>query len=111
MKKICLMLACVSLLLEVIPTQAAEGLQKLRLAYASMTSAFAVPWIAKEAGIFRRRGMDVEIVYVASGPRTIQTLISGGVDVAAVGGGAGLDAQPRPSSGLPTPTPHTLSLC
>lgn len=93
MKKICLMLACVSILLGVIPTQAAEGLQKLRLAYASVTSAFAVPWIAKEAGIFRRRGLDVEIVYIASGPRTIQTLISGGVDVAAIGGGSGIDAK------------------
>lgn len=87
------MLACVSILLGVIPTQAAEGLQKLRLAYASVTSAFAVPWIAKEAGIFRRRGLDVEIVYIASGPRTIQTLISGGVDVAAIGGGSGIDAK------------------
>lgn len=93
MKKICLMLACVSILLGVLPTQAAEGLQKLRLAYASVTSAFAVPWIAKEAGIFRRRGLDVEIVYIASGPRTIQTLISGGVDVAAIGGGSGIDAK------------------
>jgi len=87
------MLACVSILLGVLPTQAAEGLQKLRLAYASVTSAFAVPWIAKEAGIFRRRGLDVEIVYIASGPRTIQTLISGGVDVAAIGGGSGIDAK------------------
>lgn len=93
MKKICLMLACVSILLGVIPTQAGEGLQKLRLAYASMTSAFAIPWIAKEAGIFRRRGLDVEIVYIASAPRTIQTLISGGVDVAAIGGGSGIDAK------------------
>ena len=93
MKKICLMLACVSILLGVIPTQAGEGLQKLRLAYASVTSAFSVPWIAKEAGIFRRRGLDVEIVYIASGPRTIQTLISGGVDVAAIGGGSGIDAK------------------
>lgn len=93
MKKICLMLACVSILLGVIPTQAAEGLPKLRLAYASVTSAFAVPWIAKEAGIFRHHGLDVEIVYIASGPRTIQTLISGGVDVAAIGGGSGIDAK------------------
>ncbi len=93
MKKICLMLACVSILLGVIPTQAAEGLQKPRLAYASVTAAFAVPWITKEAGIFRRRGLDVEIVYIASGPRTIQTLIAAGVDVAALGGGSGIDAK------------------
>ena len=80
-------------LLMTIPAHGAEGLQKLRLAYASVTAAFAIPWIAKEAGIFRRHGLDVEIVYVASGPRTIQTLVSGGVDFAAVGGGASIDAK------------------
>lgn len=63
---------------------AAETLQKVRLAYASVTAAFAVPWVAKEAGIFRRHGLDVEIVYIASGPRTIQTLVAGGVDVAVI---------------------------
>jgi ABC-type nitrate/sulfonate/bicarbonate transport system substrate-binding protein len=72
---------------------AAETLQKVRLAYASVTAAFAVPWIAKDAGIFRRHGLDVEIVYIASGPRSIQTLVAGGVDIAAIGGGAGVDAK------------------
>ena len=33
---------------------AAEGLQKLRVAYAAITAAFALPWMAKEAGIFQR---------------------------------------------------------
>jgi NitT/TauT family transport system substrate-binding protein len=72
---------------------AAETLQKIRLAYAAVTAAFAIPWIAKEAGIFQRHGLDVEIVYIASGPRTIQTLVAGGVDAAAIGGGAGIDAN------------------
>ena len=84
---------CLFVLLMTIPAHAAEALQKLRLAYASVTTAFAVPWITKEAGLFRRHGLDVEIVYIASGPRTIQTLVAGGVDVAAIGGGAGIDAK------------------
>jgi NitT/TauT family transport system substrate-binding protein len=75
------------------PTDAGEALQKVRLAYASVTAAFAIPWIAKDAGIFRRHGLDVEIVYIASGPRTIQALVAGGVDIAAIGGGAGVDAK------------------
>jgi NitT/TauT family transport system substrate-binding protein len=92
-KTIVLVGACLLVLLTSIPGRAAEGLQKLRLAYASVTAAFAVPWITKEAGLFRRRGLDVEIVYIASGPRTIQTLIAGGIDIAAIGGGASVDAK------------------
>src|SRR5258705_13820712 len=72
---------------------AAEGLQKLRVAYAAITAAFALPWVAKEAGIFQRHGLDVELVYIASGSRAVQTLVGGSIDVAEVGGPAGVDAK------------------
>src|SRR6185295_11656596 len=72
---------------------AAEGLQKLRIAYAAITAAFAMPWMAKEAGIFQRHGLDVELVYIASGARAVQTLVGGSIDVAEVGGPAGVDAR------------------
>src|SRR5262245_30704278 len=75
------------------PTTAAEGLQKLRVAYAAVTAAFSVPWIAKEAGIFQKHGLDVELVYIASGSRAVQTLIGGSIDIAAIGGPAGVDAK------------------
>jgi NitT/TauT family transport system substrate-binding protein len=91
--KLLVLLLCSVVLLSASSINAAETLQKVRLAYAAVTAAFAIPWIAKEAGIFRRHGLDVEMVYIASGPRTIQTLIAGGVDVAAIGGGAGIDAK------------------
>lgn len=93
MKKICLTGACLIILLAVSPAHAAEGLQKLRVAYAAVTAAFAIPWIAKEAGIFQRHGLDVELVYIASGSRAVQTLVGGSVDVAAIGGPAGVDAK------------------
>jgi NitT/TauT family transport system substrate-binding protein len=72
---------------------AAEGLQKLRVAYAAITAAFSVPWIAKEAGIYQRHGLDVELVYIAAGSRAVQTLVGGSIDVAAIGGPAGVDAK------------------
>jgi ABC-type nitrate/sulfonate/bicarbonate transport system substrate-binding protein len=72
---------------------AAEGLQKLRVAYAAISASFAIPWIAKEAGIFQRHGLDVELVYIASGSRAVQTLVGGGVDIATIGGPAGVDAK------------------
>lgn len=75
------------------PAYGAEGLQKLRVAYAAITAAFSIPWIAKEAGIFQRHGLDVELVYIAAGSRAVQTLVGGSIDVAEVGGPAGVDAK------------------
>src|SRR4030095_10971042 len=84
---------CLFFLLTTHWANAAESLQKLRVAYAAITAAFAIPWVAKEAGIFQRHGLDVELVYIASGSRAVQTLVGGSVDVAAFGGPAGIDAQ------------------
>lgn len=74
-------------------SEAAEAPQKLRVAYAAVTAAFSVPWIAKEAGIFQKHGLDVELVYIAAGSRAVQTLVGGSIDIAAIGGPAGVDAK------------------
>ena len=71
----------------------ADAPQKLRVAYAAITAAFSVPWVAKEAGIYQRHGLDVELVYIASGARAVQTLVGGSIDVACIGGPAGVDAK------------------
>src|SRR5437867_8979231 len=83
---------CLFVLLTTSPGHSAETLQKLRVAYAAITAAFSIPWIAKEAGIFQRHGLDVELVYIASGSRAVQTLPGGSIDVAGAGGPAGGDA-------------------
>ena len=87
-------LSAVALSLSVISNASAgEAPQKLRVAYAAVTAAFSIPWIAKEAGIFQRHGLDVELVYIAAGSRAVQTLVGGSIDVAAIGGPAGVDAR------------------
>ena len=84
---------CIFVLFAVVPTHAADAPQKLRVAYAAITAAFSIPWIAKDAGIFQRHGLDVELVYIAAGSRAVQTLVGGSIDVAAIGGPAGVDAR------------------
>jgi len=91
--KFLLLALCQLFLCVVDAAHAAEGLQKLRVAYAAITAAFSIPWVAKEAGIFQRHGLDVELVYIAAGSRAVQTLVGGSVDVAAIGGPAGVDAK------------------
>jgi NitT/TauT family transport system substrate-binding protein len=92
-KKTVLIGTCLFLLFTSNAAYAAEGLQKLRVAYAAITAAFSIPWVAKEAGIFQRHGLDVELVYIAAGSRAVQTLVGGSIDVAAIGGPAGVDAK------------------
>ncbi len=92
-KKIFRLGACLFLLLATRPGHAAEAVPKLRVAYAAITAAFAIPWVAKEAGIFQRHDLDVELVYIASGARAVQTLVGGSVDIAAFGGSAVIDAK------------------
>jgi len=91
--KFLLLAVCLPFLWAFDAAHAAEGLQKLRVAYAAITAAFSIPWIAKEAGIFQRHGLDVELVYIAAGSRAVQTLVGGSIDIAAIGGPAGVDAK------------------
>jgi ABC-type nitrate/sulfonate/bicarbonate transport system substrate-binding protein len=84
---------CLSAFLPWCPAHPAEAPQKLRVAYAAVTAAFSLPWIAKEGGIFQRHGLDVELVYIPAGSRAVQTLVGGSIDVAAIGGPAGVDAK------------------
>jgi NitT/TauT family transport system substrate-binding protein len=84
---------CLIVIFAAQPTSSADAPQKLRVAYAAITAAFSIPWVAKEAGIFQRHGLDVELVYIASGSRAVQTLVGGSIDVACIGGPAGVDAK------------------
>jgi NitT/TauT family transport system substrate-binding protein len=61
----------------------AQGKNNL-LAYIS-DSANASPayWVAKERGIFKKHGLDIELIYISGSTRGIQSLIAG--DVAFVG--------------------------
>src|SRR6266478_9026496 len=99
--KMILIGTCLFVLVTSTQGHAAEGLQKLRVAYAAITAAFAIPWLAKEAAIFQRHGLDVELVYISSGSRAVQTLVGGGIDVAAIGGPAGVTPN------WPERTPYT----
>lgn len=53
----------------------------LRLAYSAITVNQAIPWIALEAGHFRKHGLDVEVIH-ASSITALQALLAGEVVVA-----------------------------
>src|SRR5437016_5239105 len=76
-----------------------QGLKKVAIAYSSISPNQAPAWAAYETGIFRKYGLDVQLIFVESGSRTVQTLVSGDV-VAAEVAGAGVIQSNLQGSGV-----------
>jgi NitT/TauT family transport system substrate-binding protein len=68
--------------------QAQTSLEKLRFVYSAIGGSQASVWIPYEAGIFRKHGLDVELLYVGGGGRAAQVVQSGEVPVGIFTGGA-----------------------
>jgi NitT/TauT family transport system substrate-binding protein len=63
-----------------------KKLNHLTISYPSISGAQAVLWVAKETGIFSKNGLDVDLVYIAGGPRSMAALLSGQLQVIGTGG-------------------------
>src|ERR1051325_10172028 len=65
------------LLLASAQTAFGQNLEKIRVAYSGTGTNAYVTEIAQRSGIFRRNGLDPEIIYIGSGSLLMQALISG----------------------------------
>jgi NitT/TauT family transport system substrate-binding protein len=66
----------------------AEPLKKMRVAIPSIVIDFAPLWIARDKGLFREEGVEVEITYIQGNIRGVQSLLAGEVQ-AGIAGSAG----------------------
>jgi NitT/TauT family transport system substrate-binding protein len=62
-------------------------LEKLNICYSSIAATSVTTWVPQEAGIFKKYGLDVNIIYVA-GAQAITTLISGDTQIVQGSGAA-----------------------
>ena len=63
-----------------------QPLKKIVIAYSGISPSQAPAWIAYEQGLFKKYGLDVQLIFIEAGSRTVQTLISGDVAAAQVAG-------------------------
>jgi NitT/TauT family transport system substrate-binding protein len=70
---------------------AAEA-EKLNICYSSIAATSISTWVPQEAGIFRKYGLDVNIIYVA-GAQAITTLVSGDTHIVQGSGAAAVLAR------------------
>lgn len=62
--------------------------ERLKIAYSSADASNAVWFIALDAGMYRKYGLDVELIFIQSSTMSVSTLVSGDIQVANSSGGA-----------------------
>ncbi len=70
--------------------------ERLNFAYISPNAgSSSVLWVAKDAGIFKKHGLDVNIIYIEGTPKALMSLFAGELQVVAGTGPAVASAKVR----------------
>src|SRR5438270_2155939 len=70
--------------------------ERLNFAYISPNAgSSSVLWVAKDAGIFKKHGLDVNVVYIEGTPKALMSLFAGELQVVAGTGPAVVQAKMR----------------
>jgi NitT/TauT family transport system substrate-binding protein len=67
--------------------------QKLRVGYSSVSAGQSVVWVAKDAGIFQKNGLDVELLFVPSASLMTQALAGQSLPIAITSGATAIEGQ------------------
>ena len=73
----------------------AAALDKIAASYGAISGSMAQTWVAKEAKLFEKHGIDLNLVYISGGPRSIMSLIGGSVQFVNHSGMPALEAYQR----------------
>ena len=67
---------------------------KVRLAYISDSPGSSAPyWIAKEAGLYKQHGLDVELIFINGSTRGVQSLVAGDIEFAGAVGTSAINGK------------------
>jgi len=83
MKRILLFAVAFSILCE----SAGVAADRLRIAYSSISGAYTGIWVAHDAGLFAKEGLEDQIILIPSATQLAQVVVAGDVDIASLGGG------------------------
>ena len=68
------------LTLLLVPISALWSADVVRVGYPSLATGFAASWVTADKGIWKKHGLDVELIFLRGGARTVSALIGGSVD-------------------------------
>src|SRR6185503_7077058 len=70
-------------------------LQKINVAYSSISGNVSPLWVAQDKGFFRKYGLELQAIMIESGTITAQPLISGDIIFASIAGPAAIQSNLR----------------
>ena len=65
----------------VAPSTAAWAQMKVRLNWSATAGTQSGFWVAREEGIFKKNGLEVELIHIPSSSRAIQTMLAGEIAI------------------------------
>src|SRR6266540_1017398 len=84
-----------AIILLALPASSLAQRKTLRVSYPAPATVYLPLWIASEAGLFSKHGLDVELVHVGSSPIAMAAYLAGEIDILGGGGSAGPNAYLR----------------
>jgi NitT/TauT family transport system substrate-binding protein len=73
----------------------AATVEKVNASYGAISGSMLPIWVAKEGRLFDKHGLDLNLVYISGGPRSIMSLIGGSVQFVNHSGMPALEAHQR----------------
>jgi ABC-type phosphate/phosphonate transport system substrate-binding protein len=71
----------------------ATAQRRVTVAFVAPTLSQTIPWIAKEAGILAKHGIDANVILLTGSPRAVQTLLAGDIEYTIAGGQSAIRAR------------------
>ena len=71
------------------------GAERINASYGAISGTMAPIWVAKEAQLFEKHGLDVNLVYIPGGPRSVMSMIGNSVQFVNHSGMPALEAYLR----------------
>jgi ABC-type nitrate/sulfonate/bicarbonate transport system substrate-binding protein/LysM repeat protein len=89
------LIAAIAILSPRLINAADRPLQKINVAYSSISGNMAPLWVTQDKGFFRKYGLDVQSILIESGTTTAQALVAGDISFASVAGPAVIQSALR----------------
>ena len=70
-----------------------DALEKISVIHSSVSGSQAVLFVTRDAKIFEKHGLDVDIRFIAGGPTAMNALLAGDVQVAVMAGPSSVSAH------------------
>src|ERR1043166_10018009 len=77
----------VSVLCISVQARSADKLEKLVIGYPAPVASLGIVDVMRKAGLFKKNGLDVDLVYIQGSPILTTAMVSGQVPLSFIGGG------------------------